>query len=907
MKKPHKDLLRTIVIQLRRLLGGYWDEHGDYHRGDLDRELERLGFDPTGTLLPLDGLRNPTPTQERAHRVAAAQLATLPTDATAKVVINLRNDIIERAAYSWINRLLALRTMEVRGLMEETLRPSYDGVSEALFILRETDPQRTIGPDGGWWAIIEDACAALTPILPGLFDLTDPNTALRPSTPILLEALKLVGGNHASFSRVGEEVHEALFQDPDVIGWAYQFYQEEAKARVYAKLGAGGKVETRSEIAAATQLFTESYMVQWMLQNSLGRNYHEAYPSSNLPATWAYYILPESAGDQCSGHSVTFLLDQLTFLDPAMGSGHILREAFDMFFAMYREQHPEMTPDEVANRILAYHLHGIDIDPRAAQLAALTLVLRAHEKCSRPLTTGGLGRGLNLATTPTGLDHGSLERHLARHPEDELYRPVLAGLFAALEQAPMLGSLLRLGEHLDEAIAAFKAQQKGGQLGLADESANLNRLLNELARHDPAALKAMLLENVSRSFRRDAQLSDVNALLLGREAVAGLHLLELLERKYAVIVTNPPYMGSKNMADALKKYVERHYKPGKRDLYAAFILRSLELTRYAGRVGMITQQSWMFLKSFADLRAVPNDKLAQAHQREEFTGLLRETAIEGMAHLGANAFEEISGEVVQSTMFILRKQIPSIEHRMVAFRAAVYPSPEEKNQLLKTSKHLNRFAFHQSKAFLIERAPLAYWLTDKLLDLFQSMPTSGSTFYIRQGICTTNNIQFVRYTWELATQRQTERWHLFSKGGGVKRWSGLDQSLVDWEYNGMRIKSYQEDKPGAIHWSGRMPDSFYFFRPGWTFTRVSGGTLALREIPEGSLFGHTSPAVVAFGSNNLAIVSFWLNTYLYTFLLRALTQSLSAQEGYVQKLPLPNALIGTDAERFIELPLRNED
>ena len=241
-------------------------------------------------------------------------------------------EIVERAAYSWINRLLALRAMETRGLIEETLRtnPDYDGLPEALFILRQSDPGRTSGADGGRWAVLEDACEAQAKSLPGLFALDDPVTALRPSTPALIRCMTLVGGSMPGFTLAESD---AAFADPDAIGWAYQFYQEEAKARIYAKLGSGGKASTRSEIAAATELFTEPYMVKWLLQNSLGRSYHEIYPDSALPATWEYYVKPDTLDT-----STTFNLASLTVLDPCMGSGHFLREAFDMFVAMYREQ-----------------------------------------------------------------------------------------------------------------------------------------------------------------------------------------------------------------------------------------------------------------------------------------------------------------------------------------------------------------------------------------------------------------------------------------------------------------------------------------------------------------------------------------------------------------------------------------
>src|SRR5207248_834395 len=218
------------------------------------------------------------------------------------------------------------------------------------------------------------------------------------------------------------------------------FYQEEAKAEIYAKLSRGGKVSARSEIAAATQLFTEPYMVKWLLQNSLGRSYHEIYPDSSLPAAWEYYIKPEQLDP-----STTFNLASITVLDPCMGSGHFLREAFDMFVAMYREQYPTFSAIEIADRILSHHLHGIDLDPRAAQLSALTLYLRAWElECDERRKERKPGPGtyippaMNLATTPTSLNKGALQRLLLSHPQDMPFKPLLEGIFSGLEQADIL-------------------------------------------------------------------------------------------------------------------------------------------------------------------------------------------------------------------------------------------------------------------------------------------------------------------------------------------------------------------------------------------------------------------------------------------------------------------------------------
>ena len=565
MQKRHKDLLRTLVRELRhKLVGSISPIDGTITRGNLDRELERLGIAPDGTIKPIDSLTthtlNPSNTlspsetlypsntneyyahEYYAHRVAADQLAPLPLSKRPAV----RTEIIEDAAYTWINRLLALRAMEVRNLIDNTLRgeEAYGGISEKLFLVRDMQPELAQGEDGGWWTVIEEACNEQAQSLPGLFKLNDTIAALRPSSSILLQCITLIGGDLPDFTI--EESDDA-FRDPDAIGWAYQFYQEESKAQIYEKLGTGGKAASRSEIAAATQLFTEPYMVQWLLQNSLGRSYHEIHPHSTLPATWPYYVQTEKLDT-----STHFTLETLTLLDPCVGSGHFLRAAFDMFVGMYREQFPIWTTKDIADRILAEHLYGIDLDPRAAQLTALTLYLRAWELVRDERQQQYLPGGtytpppLNIATTPTNLNKGALERHLQRHPQDRLFEPLIKEVFAGLEQANSWVACCDHAEYLDKAITDLQ-HQHGVQRSLFDpDTDELSLEIAALAKSDPVGLKQMALERVAASFKSEAgNVNDISAMLFGREAGLGVHLMQLLDQQYAVIATNPPYMGDK--------------------------------------------------------------------------------------------------------------------------------------------------------------------------------------------------------------------------------------------------------------------------------------------------------------------------------------------------------------------------
>jgi hypothetical protein len=877
MIKRHKDILRSIVGKLRETLVGTYRVEGVHLRGDLDRELERIGIGLDGSITPIDSLLTPSEQERRAHSVATAQLLSVPE----KDRISTRAELVERAGYSWINRLLALRAMEARGLIDETLRanPDYDGIPEALFVLRQSEPGRVAQEDGGWWAVIEDACRSQTGALPGLFDLTDPTVALRPSTAALLTCVAVAGSAPSGYTI---EEADVAFADPDAIGWAYQFYQEESKARTYAKLGSGGKVSTRSEIAAATQLFTEPYMVKWLLQNSLGRSYQELFPDTALPATWEYYIKPEKLEPPAY-----IGMASLTVMDPCCGSGHFLREAFDMLAAMYREQHPELTTSQVADTILQKHLHGVDIDPRAAQLTILTLYLRAwelvREEHRRERKPGRMAykspKVMNIASTPTGLDAGALERHLRRHPQDQVLKPLLEGIFSTLEQADILGSLLRPGEHLDMAIAELQRPHQGTMDFNSDDTA-LRRTMTELAKQDPTELKRMLLDRVADSFASEAsRTNDVVSALFGHEAEQGVRLLQLLDQRYGVVVTNPPYVSIASMGSKLKSYVEHHYSAGKHDIYAALMIRGLELCSTHGRLAMITQQSWMFLRTFASMRAISRNSRENHGENHIFTGILQDSSIEAIAQLGTGAFDEIGGAVVQCAMFVLKSSIPGPDHTLLGIRLTEIGSATEKASALRTRVRSHNGLRRSQRTLLgIPEAQVLYWLDDNLLRLMtQSNNKLGALGFIGKGMSTSDNNRFVRFAWETPSQAE---WIHYAKGGGYKRWGGLEQHRLDWRQNGSRLKlmpGFTLRNADLVRATGH---------PGITYSLVAGGNLGVRRITRG-MFDMANVGVFLHDEKYQPPIQAILNGRLATIMMRNMTQSLNFSSGYMENFPLP--------------------
>jgi SAM-dependent methyltransferase len=500
-----------------------------------------------------------------------------------------------------------------------------------------------------------------------LFDPHDPLVALRPGVAALKQCIGLLSAP------------DEVFTAPDALGWAYQYWNTEEKNRVFDRVRTvkGAKI-ANSDIIAATQLYTEPYMVKYLVQNSLGALWMAMHPDSGLCRSWQYHV-----NDADRVPAPVKPLEQITFLDPCAGSGHFLLEAFDLLYAMYLEA-GHTDPERICDAILTHNLFGIDIDERAIQIAGLALYMKAREKAP-----GFRPTRINLVAT--NVHAGSNKNHLAaflkKHPEAEALKAALGLIFDSLVHAGELGSLLQIEEPVEKEFHALKSRhdtRSSGppqQIGLFLQKTKPEQRSLPLSGQSYDQWKDGILERLNDHFRVESAAPDFSSRFFGETAEKGLTLFDFLSRRYDVVATNPPYMGSKNMGPVVKHYVESRFVSGKRDLYAAFILRCLELAKpETGRVAMVTQQSWMFLRSFADLRALDADKLDTATGCK---GILRETTIETLAHLGPGAFGEISGEVVNTVLFCLAKKEPSDDHRLTAFRLIGPKSPEEKDRLLR--------------------------------------------------------------------------------------------------------------------------------------------------------------------------------------------------------------------------------
>ncbi len=876
-----KGTLKAITLELRRELEGTYDAQRNWQPGDLERRLAAIGVRRDRPPVPVDELPHLSVDDREARRVVDAFLQSrAETGQSREAAIA---DFVREAAYSWANRLLALRCMEARGLIDEVIlqKDIYGGRSLQHQRLVRKEPERCSGEDEGLLAVLFDEFARRAKELPLLFDPRASEVALRPSVAALKRCIALLSGTLAAKGQ--EAATDEVFTAPDALGWTYQYWNTEEKNRVFEKVRTekGAKIEG-AEIVPATCIYTEPYMVKFLVQNSLGAMWMGMNPDSHLREAWEYYV-PDADRAPVSRKAVS----EITFLDPACGSGHFLIEAFEIFYAMYLEEGAITDPAKICAAILERNLYGIDIDERAVQIAALALVMKAKEKAPEFVP-----RQVNLVATnirlPAGKEH--LEAFLRQHPEDAPLKPALLAIFEGLAHADEIGSLLQIEELVEEEFRHLRDQQLD-----EERRAGATSLFGPRREEDWAAWKHDVIERLRQHFDGEAEAPDLATMFFGEAATKGLSLVDLLARRYDVVAANPPYLGSKKMGAVLKLHLERHFAAGKRDIYAAFILCCLRLALEGGKVAMVTQQSWMFLRSFADLRALDDEKRRKAPRA--FSGILRETAIETLGHLGSRAFREISGEVVNTALFVLARRPLDPDHRLTAFRLVGATSPEEKDRLLRT--RANATKLRQARLLSISETPLSYWLTDRLLALLHEHgPDGREEVRVSQGLTTGNVPRFVRYGWEAASNRPTRRWRWYTAGGGFCRWAGHEYLVVDWENDGARVKAFVSENypPEKFTLLIKQPDTFG--QDAVYYGTVACGSLGARLCSD-AIFGDAAPGVLHSRMDRHVLAGI-LCCRLSSFLVRALSASiLSIRDAYVVRLPLYRRPITDECEKLL--------
>ena len=715
--------------------------------------------------------------------------------------------VMEEVAYTWFNRFIALRFMEVNNYLPSHIRVFSDASGafkpEILNDVLHLDlPGLSSGKvaeyiesndtEALYRYLLLTQCNALNSALPVMFERMGGYTEMLLPNNILRQDSVL--GHMVS------DIPEGDWQDAvQIIGWLYQYYNTELKDDTFAQLKKNVKI-TKERIPAATQLFTPDWIVRYMVENSLGRLWLEGHPNAELRGGWKYYLdeaeqEPEVEAQlaKLRAEYKTIKPEEIKVIDPCMGSGHILVYAFDVLMQIYTSAGWDQR--EAAQSILKNNLYGLDIDDRAAQLAYFAVMMKARQYDRRLLTRGiqphiyAFAESNTITTAPLH-DMGIT---LSQDEYDTAVKQVLR-LLDELRDAKEYGSILTVTPcdwDLLRRFAVPRTEDEGGQqlLGIHGEQ-----------------IAAPLLQRL-------------------------INIGEALSQQYDVVVTNPPYMAVSNAGAKVNDYVKKNFPDSKADMFAVFIERCGQMTKKNGYQAMITQHAWMFLSSFEKLR----------------TKLLA-VDIVNMAHLSANAFEDIQGDFVQTVAFVLQKK--SIKDFCGTYCRLVEPDTQEGKERLFLSRN-NRFFSKQNLFTMLPTIPIAYWASHRLCTAFQnqSLREYGT---VKSGMQTGNNELFLRFWYEVpfvkiglnatdyvAFSKLHFKWAPQTKGGLYRKWYGNYEYVVNFENDCYSIRHY----PGTV----RTRDLAQYFSEGITWTHTTAGSFSARLLPNGFTFNVESPSLFLNG------------------------------------------------------------
>jgi hypothetical protein len=867
LEANYKKILKAIMLELRHMLEGYYNGSG-WHAGDLEQRLNALGVWRDRNPLPADELAGLSDTDRDARKVVDAYLK-LRDEATVSREEAVA-EFVRETAYTWANRLLALRCMESRELIDEVIlqKEVYGGRSLEHNRLAQRNPELCAGDDDGLFAVLGGAFTKQAERLPLLFEPNAPGVALKPSVAALRRAIALLSGTEAV--RGQETAANDVFRAPDAFGWAYQYWNTEEKERVFAAARdpKGSRIEAAA-IVPATQLYTEPYMVKFLVQNSLGATWASIRPNTRLIDAWEYYV--EVADLSPIAHKP---VRDITFLDPACGSGHFLLEAFDLFYNMYEEEGVTTDPLAICRSIIEHNLYGIDIDERAIQISEAAVWMKAAEKLYQVSGQSDLtGIQTNLVSTsirlPKGADH--LRTFLEKHPEDKDLSPALEIVFNGLQSADELGSLLQIEAPVESTLKDLQ-QQLEARKRRGDFQTDLYKTIPiqgelPIGFENYVEWKEATLSRISLHLLAESEAVDRVQGFFGKSALQSIRVLELLSRKFDVVATNPPYLGTNKMTDRLRaSFLSLPYTVGK-DYYSAFISRCRSLCNENGYFALVTRDSYIAHTTYKEFRE----------------DLVTHTAFRCMAVLGSGAFADISGEVVSVALLVgcagpdllsngwYLKARNSITEE--SLKAAIRGPSNETFTTVLTRNDINKILG------IAPEKKLVFWIPQDLTSLLESFPeyepTSG---IVRAGLSSGDNDRVFRQHWEAPPERYFAQYPILAKGGTYTRYFADFDLVAKWDGAGRQFMSQN---------GNRLASSQHYFKAGASFPESISKSFQCYFLPKYSVFTNKGCVCFPLKENDLLAQLALFNSPVYVYLLDQLASGGSNEPGDVRMLRWP--------------------
>lgn len=726
--------------------------------------------------------------------------------------------VMEEAAYTWFNRFIALRYMQEHNLLPISVRVLPDAPGALPELVRQAQNVELDGVDFShvvellegnqtetlYTELLIALCNQLSGVLPQMFEPISDYTELLFPDGLLREDSVLA---------MLAEVKEENWADIQVIGWLYQYYNTELKNETFELLKKNVKI-TKERIGAATQLFTPEWIVRYMVENSLGRLWLEGHDDPALRRRWRYYMdeaeqEPQVAAQlaQIRAQESQIQPEEIRLLDPCMGSGHILVYAFDVLMEIYRTQ--GYTDRDAVSTIVENNLYGLDIDDRAAQLAYFALMMKACEHDRRFLR-----RGIQPHVCAITEWSGSQTDEPAWSDAERRAAHMLRETF---KDAKEFGSILSIPKPLADTLNELGENPFAGEATLGVDAENLRKLAAQA---------------------------------------------KIMARKYDVVVTNPPYMGSSGMGAKLAEFVKKQYPDSKSDLFAVFMERGREYTQVNGYLAMITQHAWMFLSSFEKLRAK-----------------LMEIDTVNMAHLGARAFEEIGGEVVQTTAFVMQNR--HVHGFKGMYARLIEPTTQDgKEEMFLDGQ--NRFSARQDNFEKIPGAPVAYWVSEKIIKAYMDGNFFEKTGHPKVGMQTSNNDKFLRMWHEVNYSEFNGssfglKWIKYLKGGAYRKWYGNLEYLLFYNYSPNFIMQQKH---------ARVLDTTVLEKEKCTWTDLTSGENSFRYAPDDTFHDISGHCFYPSKTDQFWLLAY-ANTKVFSLILKIFNSTMHCQVGDVARVVTP--------------------
>ena len=776
-------------------------------------------------------------------------------------------ELIEESAYTWFNRLTALAFMETNGYIEEKMIFNNSVKNEPAIIDNYYE-----------FEFFKNLDSDLQKELHNLRDENTPNSIEKLYSILMEEKCKDLSNimpfmfkkkgtysdilfptglliENSLLVRLREEIGaEAPIE---LIGWLYQYYNSEKREVVYNGSMKKSKIN-KEYIAPATQLFTPDWIVKYMVENSLGKLALESTGiNENLKENWKYYIDSEK-----KENSEKIKIEDIKILDPAMGSGHILVYAFDLLFEMY-ENLGWSTKESVLS-ILENNLYGLEIDERAGQLASFSLMMKAREKFSRLFSVLKREEDFKLNTLIIEESNNLSERVKNRIKANNLNN--LNKIIEDFEDTKEYGSILKL-ESIDKEILER-------EFNLLKESFNNN-------------------EQETLIFNEDEMIIDINEELELIENLIKQHTI--MTDKFDITVTNPPYMGNSRMNGILKEYIDKNYSDVKSDLFAVFFIKCGEITKRKGYLGFMSPFVWMFIKSYEELRKI----------------FIEGKTISSLVQLEYSGFEDAT---VPICTFILQNSYTDKKGEYIKlsdFKGA-------KNQPIKTLEAIKnpncnwRFQAKQKYFEKIPGSPIAYWVSDKVREIFEKNQKLGDIGEAKQGLATADNNRFLRLWNEVNYNKigynmsnsqealeSKKKWFPYNKGGEFRKWYGNQEYLVNWENDGYEIKNFYDEK-GKLR--SRPQNTEYYFKESISWSKISSSSFSIRFFQKGFIFADAGMSY--FPNKNLKYILALCNSKLINKTLSLLSPTLNYEVGHISSVPIKyneNKLINFIVQQNIDI------